>query len=114
MRANAIGLEVFIIMNREEFSSLKEQPLKGEINFRGVWEDNDDRKIPFEIIYSEKQRDLLDVKTTPKHNYFGEVNNAQFSINNEFYYWVETNEVYGDRFFGPSGKFQIKLGQQNL
>ena len=55
MKANAIGLEVVIELDRKEFSDLKGLALNGEMRFRGIGENAEmDEQIPIKLNYFPK------------------------------------------------------------
>ncbi|MBU2503619.1 MAG: hypothetical protein KJ879_01010 [Nanoarchaeota archaeon] len=107
MRASSVGLEVFVEISREEFSSLKRNSLTGSIRFRDN-HGSPQRQIPFTLVYSPIQRNFLSVRQIPDQNYFGHAKRVDFTINEEFYDSLREMDRYGDRF-SIGGKLDIQI-----
>ncbi|MDP3986834.1 MAG: hypothetical protein Q8P81_01260 [Nanoarchaeota archaeon] len=108
MKADSVGLEIFVKLSREELETLAEIPLTGEINFRDHASPPLKRKIPFSINYSPEQRDFLSVRQSPRDSYFGQANEVGFFINRDYREELLRYGSFGERFYG-SGKLVIEI-----
>ncbi len=108
MKADSVGLEVYIEINPQELEELRKGSLDGLLNFRDNINPDAKREIPFSIEYSAEQREFLAVEQEPDNVYFGEANKIRFMINSEYYGSLITNKSFGARF-SVGGKLMMKL-----
>ena len=107
MKASSVGLEVFIEVSSEELDKLKTEPLGGNIKFMDN-EGSPNRKIPFTITLSKKQREFLIVEQEPSYDYFGKASYVEFSISRDYYTELIENGSFGYRF-STGGKLIMRV-----
>ena len=94
MKASSCGLETRISkLTDEEIKRLKSEGVRRRLKFIEPSSDGKKRKIPFTLYYSPNQRELVEVRVIPEDTYFGYAKIIEFSINKEYYKFLESIET---------------------
>lgn len=106
MKATSCGLEIEVEISEIELARLENNPLTGTLRHRI---DEEEKNLQLQIVQDPKQREVISVSQNPSDCYLGNANTVQFVLSQEFYNSLKENKYFGERFYGATGKLEIKV-----